>query len=206
MMKLVGRNLSPYTRRCAIVMNLLGVPHERVYLSTWGDDQQKLFLYNPLGRVPALILDSGETLIESGAILDYVLEQYDRDKTLLPGTGKPRRECLNILAIATGAMDKGVSAIYEVRRRPAEKVHEPWREHLHRQVTGGLAALESLPQSPWLAGAAMNLADISVAVTVGFLRAFLPALLPPAAYPNLEALAARAEATPAFAASPLEKL
>jgi glutathione S-transferase len=204
MMKLVGRNLSPYTRRCAIVMQLLNVPHERVILSTWGDDQQQLFRYNPLGRVPVLVLDDGETLIESSVILDYLLERYDADNRLLPRAGKPRRECLGAIALATGVMDKGVAAIYEIRRRPAEKVHQPWRDHLVAQARGGLRVLEAMPQKPWLHGSEMDLADITVGVMVGFLRAFSPDIAPEGMYPRLAGLATRAEATPAFAACPLE--
>jgi glutathione S-transferase len=202
--KLVGRNLSPYTRRCAIVMQQLNVPHERVILSTYGEDQAKLFRYNPLGRVPALVLEDGETLIESAAILDYLLQQHDRTGRLLPAHGKQRRDCLGIIALATGAMDKGVSAIYEVRRRPPEKVHQPWLDHLIVQARGGLQALEAKKHTPWLQGAEMNLADISVAVAVTFLRTLCPDVAPPGAYRQLEGLTARAEATPAFAACPLE--
>ncbi len=204
MIKLVGRNLSPYTRRCAIVMHELGVPHERVILSTYGDDQQKLFRYNPLGRVPALVLDDGETLIESAAILDHLLQQHDREGRLLPAGGKPRRDCLAVIALATGVMDKGVAAVYEVRRRPPEKVHQPWRDHLVAQARGGLQALETMPKDRWRQGAAMDLAAISVGVMMSFLGVLSPDIAADGAYPGLAALRERAESTPSFAACPLE--
>src|SRR3546814_9811304 len=70
------------------------------------------------------------------------------------------------MAIATGVLDKAVAAIYEVRRRPAEKVHEPWRQHLLIQATGGLKALEAHKQNPWMLGDFLTLADISAGVTV----------------------------------------
>jgi glutathione S-transferase len=203
-MKLVGRNLSPYTRRCAIALTMLGVPHERAIISTAGDDAKKLFAFNPLGRVPALVLDDGETLIESGAILDHILEAHDPRHTLLPARGPERRRALRVIAIATGVMDKGVAAFYEMRRRPPEKLHPPWLEHLQSQVAGGLAALEALPQSPWLLGAALSLADVTAAVMLSFLRVTQAALVPAGKYPKLEALTARAEALAAFKASPLE--
>lgn len=204
-MQLIGRNLSPYTRRVAVAMNLLGVPHARVYLSPWSEAQAKdIRAANPLTRVPIMVLDDGETLIESGAMLDHVMEKVGPEKALIPAAGKPRRDCLRITAMATGVMDKGVAAFYERSKRPAEKVHPPWHDHLAGQVTGGLKALEALPMAPWFLGPKMSMADITAAVAVTFLRKTSPALAPPGAYPKLEALAAKCEALPAFQASPLE--
>jgi len=204
-MKLIGRNLSPYTRRVAVAMNLLGVKHERQYLSPWQEQQaNNIRALNPLARVPILILDDGEMLIESGAILDYVMEEVGPAKALIPPSGKERRDCLRITAMATGVMDKGVNAFYERTKRPAEKVHQPWHDHLASQVTGGLKALETLPMKPWFLGEKMTIADVTAAVAVSFLGKTNPALLPAGAYPKLEALAAKCEATPAFKSSPLE--
>ncbi len=204
-MKLIGRNLSPYTRRVAIAMNILGVPHERVYLSPWQEQQAKdIGAANPLKRVPILVLDDGETLIESGAMLDYVMERVGPGKALIPPAGKERRDCLKITAIGTGILDKGVAAFYERTKRPAEKVHQAWHDHLASQVIGGLAALEALPMTPWFLGSTMTMADVTAAVAVTFLSKTNPALIPPGKYPKLEALAAKCEAMPAFQSSPLE--
>jgi glutathione S-transferase len=204
-MKLIGRNLSPYTRRVAIAMNILGVPHERLYLSPWQEAQAKdIRAANPLVRVPILELDDGERLIESGAMLDYLMERVGAAKALIPLAGKDRRACLRIMAIGTGILDKGVAAFYERTKRPAEKVHQPWHDHLTSQVTGGLKALEALPMTPWFLGSKMTMADITAAVAVTFLERTNPALIPPGAYPKLEALTAKCEAMPAFQSSPLE--
>src|SRR5512132_4364469 len=104
-MKLIGRNLSPYTRRVAVAMNILGVPHERLYLSPWQGQQAKdIRAENPLVRVPIMILDDGERLIESGAMLDYLMERAGPAKALIPPAGKDRRTCLRIMAIGTGVI------------------------------------------------------------------------------------------------------
>jgi glutathione S-transferase len=204
-MKLIGRNLSPYTRRVAVAMDLLGVKHERVYLTPWQEAQAKeIRAANPLTRVPILELDGGERLIESGAILDHVMEQVGAARSLIPASGKARRDCLRIAALGTGVIDKGVNAFYERTKRPAEKVHQPWHDHLAGQVKGGLEALEALPMTPWFLGDKMTIADITAAVAITFLGRTNPALVPKGAYPKLEALAARCEAMPAFKASPLE--
>ena len=204
-MKLIGRNLSPYTRRVAIAMDLLGIKHERSYLTPWQEAQAKeIRAANPLTRVPILELDDGERLIESGAILDHVMEQAGPAKSLIPAAGKARRDCLRIAALGTGVLDKGVNAFYERTKRPAEKVHQPWHEHLTSQVTGGLQALEALPMTPWFLGDKMTIADITAAVAVTFVKRTSPQLIAAGTYPKLDALAAKCEAMPAFKASPLE--
>ncbi len=203
MLTLIGRNLSPYSRRVAIAMTMLDVPHNREYLSVTADPERGLEL-NPVGRVPVLQLDDGERLIESGAILDYLMELVGPAKSLIPPHGKARRDCLQLMAVASGVLDKAVNAIYELRRRPAEKVHEPWRQHLLRQAAGGLKALEQRPQSPWLLGDRITMADITAGVTISFARVMVPELVPDGLYPNLYRLTERCEALPAFQAHKLE--
>lgn len=205
-MLLIGRNLSPYTRRVAIAMTMLDVPHQREYLSVTADPQRGLAV-NPVGRVPVLQLDDGERLIESGAILDYLMELVGPAKSLVPPHGKARRDCLQLMAIASGVLDKAVAAIYEQRRRPAEKLHEPWRQHLLGQVAGGLQALEArvaAANKSWLLGDNICMADISLGVTMSFLRVMLPEAIPAGRYPALERFRDRCEALPAFQAHPLE--
>lgn len=203
-MKLIGRNFSPYTRRIAIEMALRGIKHEREYL-VLADNPKAGFAYNPLGRLPVLVLDDGAQLIESGAILDYVSELPAPRKSTMPAKGKRRRDCLQVMALATGVADKAIAAMYEVGKRPAEKVHEPYRQHLLSQATGGLKALEARTYGPWALGKTMTQADVTLAVVVSFLQARMPDLVPAKAYPRLTALAARCEALPAFKAHPLEK-
>ena len=80
-MKLIGRNLSPYTRRVAVAMNVLGIAHERAYLTPWQEAQaNEIRAANPLTRVPILVLDDGERLIESGAILDHLMASPPRSR------------------------------------------------------------------------------------------------------------------------------
>ena len=68
---------------------------------------------NPLRRVPTLVTDDGEALIESAAILDWVDEQAGREKALIATSGIPRRTTLRICALASGLADKAVSLVYE---------------------------------------------------------------------------------------------
>ncbi|BBK43998.1 glutathione S-transferase [Allostella vacuolata] len=196
-MILVGRYLSPFVRRTAITLNLYGMPFEHNPLSTM-TDMEAIKGLNPVGRVPVLILDDGERLVDSAAILDYLDERAGPARALTPPAGPERRRVQQLVAIAVGTMEKAVGFSYETKRRPAERQHQPWIDNLKSQVAGGLAGLEAIEQEPWLAGPSMTQADISAAVLVQFLEAMTPDLLPAGAYPRLAARTARMSALPAF--------
>src|SRR5260221_11577792 len=92
-MILIGQYDSPCVRRVAIALRLYGLPFEHRPWSTFGD-ADKLATFNPLRRVPTLVLDGGEALIESTAILDYLDELVGPDKAMIAAKGAERRHQL----------------------------------------------------------------------------------------------------------------
>ncbi len=199
-MILVGQYDSPFTRRVAIALQLLGLPFTRNTNSVFAD-AEAMRQINPLGRVPALILDDGEVLIESGAMLDHLDEIAGAARALLPPSGTARRAQLRTIALATGGMEKAVSIVYERVLRPEDKRHAPWLERCQTQLAGGLAALEAQPASDQLKTGQFPQADIAVACLIGFLNLRVPDAFPARTYPRLTALAAYAETLPAFQAT-----
>ncbi|MBM3564974.1 MAG: glutathione S-transferase family protein [Alphaproteobacteria bacterium] len=198
-MILVGRYLSPFVRRVAASMKILRIPYERKALSVI-TDREAVFAVNPVGRVPALILDGGETLIESGAILDYLDERVGPARALVPAKGSDRRQVLRLVAVATGVADKSVSLVYESKRRPAEYVYPEQVEKLVKQVKSGLAELEkALGGGEWLVLGQMTQADISAAVAWDFTALMHPERFAAGDYPRVAALAQRLGKTPPFA-------
>ena len=131
-MILVGRYASPFVRRVGIVLHTLGTPFEHKGLST-ATDLAAIKGYNPIARVPAVMLDNGENLMESAAIIDAILDMTPGQK-LLPTTGAARRHVLQHCAIMCSGLDKAIQYIYEPRRRPAEKVHQPVLDGLAEQI------------------------------------------------------------------------
>lgn len=202
-MILVGRNFSPYVRRVAVTLHLLQVSYEQRPLSAV-NDQLELRKYNPLGRVPALILDNGDTLVDSAAIIDFLACTYGNDRVLMPNCGPERQSAMQSLALVDGAVQKIAAAIYEKTRRPPEKVHQPWLEHCMQQAAGGLAAVEARLQEDWLAGRAMTQADIFAAVAVRFIKLAAKDLLAIEQYSRLIRLSLRCEEIPAFQATAVE--
>jgi glutathione S-transferase len=154
---------SPFVRRVAVSMNLLGVAFEHRNWSV-GRDFELIRQFNPLGRVPTLVQPDGEALIESAAILDFLDECVGPERALIPRSGSERREALRIMAVATGAAEKGVAQLYEIAFRPVEKRYWPWTERCNTQMHAALAELNRLSLArggEWLIGNRMTQADIT---------------------------------------------
>jgi len=199
-MILIGMFDSPFVRRVAVSMNLLKIPFEHRNWSV-GKDFELIRQFNPLGRVPCLVQTHGDTLIESSAILDFLDESVDSSRALLPRFGDARREALRIIAVATGAGEKGVTQVYESAFRPPEKRYRPWVERCHTQMHAGLAELDRLCQvrgGPWLLGNQITQADITVTCVYTFLSDALALNREGAAYPALAAVVAQCEAMSEF--------
>jgi glutathione S-transferase len=199
-MILVGQYDSPYVRRVAISLKLAGLQFTRDTRSVFADADEMRHI-NPLGRVPSLVLDDGEVLIDSGAILDHIDELIGPDRSLLPARGALRRKALRIVALATGAIDKAGAVAYERMLRPQEKIYMPWIGRCLTQLASALAALDALPLTPWYLGAQPMQPDITVGVMLGYLDLRVADALPAGRYPTLETLAAACQALPEFAAT-----
>jgi glutathione S-transferase len=197
-MILIGQYDSPFVRRVAIALRLYGLAFEQRPWSTFGD-ADKIAPYNPLRRVPTLVLDNGEALIESTAILDYLDELMGADKAVIADQGPERRQALRICALATGLGDKAVSLLYErVLRQDQSKI---WVERCEAQIAGVLEVLEkerAAVKTPYWFGARIGHADVAVACVLRFTSEAHPQLFNAARYPALAAHAARCEALPPF--------
>jgi glutathione S-transferase len=197
-MFLIGQYDSPFVRRVAIAMRLYGIAFEHRPWSTFGD-ADKIAPYNPLRRVPTLVLDSGEALLESTAILDYLDETAGPDKAMLAPRGETRRKQLRLCALATGLGDKAVSLLYE-RVLRKERL-ELWIARCQAQISGVLDVLEkerAAVKTPYLFGERIGHADIAVACVVRFTGEAHAALFDASRYPALAAHSARCEALPPF--------
>jgi glutathione S-transferase len=197
-MILIGQYDSPFVRRVAIALVLYGIAYEHRPWSTFGD-AERLASYNPLRRVPTLVLDGGEVLIESAAILDCLDELVGPATALIAANGPLRRQALKICALATGLNDKAVSLVYE--RVLHREVSPAWVERCQAQIGATLDGLEadrrSRAQSYWF-GSTIGHADIAVACSIRFLREAHPALFDERRWPMLRDHAARCEALPPF--------
>jgi glutathione S-transferase len=197
-MILIGQYDSPFVRRVGIAMTLYGVAFEHRPWSTFGD-ADKIRAYNPLTRVPTLVLDDGEVLIESHIILDYLDNLVPAERRMFPVSEPARHQALKVAALATGMADKGVSLLYE--RRLHSEASDVWVNRCRVQITGVLAVLEAdraERTSAYWFGDQIGHADIAVATALRFLADAHPGLPDMAAHPALDAHARRMEALPVF--------
>jgi glutathione S-transferase len=164
-MVLIGVNRSPYTRRVAITLEAYGLPFDQRDLSGFGN-RAEVRAANPLGRIPALVLDDGETLVDSAAIIDHLDEAHGRDRALTPPSGADRRAVQKVAALMMGACDKGLHAAYERNHHPPEKVHQPWIDDCMTQMKAALAAVDGMvdPAKPHLLLGRLTQADITAFV------------------------------------------
>lgn len=197
-MFLIGQYDSPFVRRVGIALTLYDLPFEQWPWSIFAD-ADKIRTYNPLTRVPTLVLDDGSVLIESHLILDYLDSLVPADRVLFPRTEPERRQALKVAALATGLADKAVSLFYEQRLH--KEISDVWAGRCRQQIASVLPILEAdraQRKSLYWFGDRLGHADIAVAVVLRFVSDVHPDLLSLDDYQALEGHAQRLEALPVF--------
>lgn len=197
-MFLIGQYDSPFVRRAAIALRLYGIAFEHRPWSSFGD-AEKIRPYNPLTRVPTLVLDDGETIIDSHAIIDFADEFVPAGKRMFPASGEERRRAMRVASIATGMGDKLVSLFYEQRLH--DQASDVWVARCRQQIGAALDVLEADRSSrpgTWWFGEEIGHADIAVACVLRFAREVHSGIIDFSRYPALLAHCERAEALPVF--------
>ena len=204
-MRLIGMLDSPYVRRVAVSMKLMGVAFDHEPLSVFRHFDA-FAAVNSIVKAPTLVTDDGVVLMESTLILEHVERLAAPDRRLTPGGLAAHAASQRRIGLGLAACEKTVSIVYEQNLRPAEKQYEPWLERVRGQLFAAFDLLEAEISDPgaWLTADRPMQADVTSAVAWRFTRFVLPDLAWPRAYPKLEAFSARAEALPAFVSTPLE--
>jgi glutathione S-transferase len=200
-MQLIGMLDSPYVRRVAISLQLLGLPFEHRSLSVFRTFDQFRAI-NPVVKAPTLVCDDGTVLMDSTLILDYAAA-LAAPRSLMPSALAERQAALRTIGLALAACEKSVQLYYE-SMRPAEKQHEPWATRVLGQQHAAFGELEAeLAKRPRPGDArAIGAADVATAVAWHFTQLTLPGIVEESAYPRLRALSAWAEQLPEFTAAP----
>ncbi|MDC7675696.1 glutathione S-transferase family protein [Asticcacaulis machinosus] len=197
-MILIGQYDSPFVRRVGIALTLYGIAFEHRPWSSFGD-AERIAEYNPLRRVPTLVLEDGAVLIDSVSMIDYLDERATIP--LMPRSGEDRQKALYITALALGLADKAVSLFYEQAFHPAPS--DLWVDRCCRQIRDALKVLEAERvklTTPFWFGDAPGHADIAVACMLRFIAEAHDGLLNFTACPALSAHHNTCEALPVFQA------
>lgn len=205
-MKLIGMLDSPFVRRVAISMRLLGLPFEHAAISVFrGFDAFEQI--NPVVKAPTLICreeDGGRVLMDSTLMLIYAEALAGR--SLMPREPAELVRELRLIGLALAACEKTAQIVYERGLRPAEKRHEPWIERVSGQLN---AAYRELDRE--LGAGALDVSEtgirqsgISVGVAWTFTQFLIPEVAPAEGFPYLAMHTAAVEQLPVFQAIPCD--
>lgn len=204
-MQLIGMLDSPYVRRVAVSLQLLGLPFTHRSISVFRGFETFRAL-SPVVKAPSLVCDDGTVLLDSTLILEHAesLAAAAGGRSLMPAAPAARLRTLHLLGLALAACEKSVQVVYEQQLRPADKQHAPWLDRVVDQLRVAYATLEAaLGDAPLAVETdTLDQAGLTLAVAWQFTQALLPGRVDPAAHPRLAAHAAQAERLPAFRAAP----
>lgn len=205
MMKLLGTDTSPYVRKVRLVLLEKNIPHDYL-VDAPRDPGSMVARVNPLGRIPALILDDDTCVFDSPVIAEYLDTLNDAPILIPRHDALARMRVKRWEALADGIMDSAV-AVRNERIRPEEK-QEPNNIILHNNaVTRALAhAAELLGEREWCEGSALSLADLALTSALVYLNLRQPERDWRNAHPDLaawfERMAARSSVRATLGAQP----
>lgn len=196
-MKLIGSLTSPYVRKVRIVFLEKKVDVDLELENVWAPDT-KIAHNNPLGKVPCLILEDGESIYDSRVIAEYG-DTLSPVGKLIPSGSRERAIVKTWEALADGIKDAGILARLEATLRPAEQQSPVWIERQMGKVKAALAQMSrELGENPWCHGNQMTLADIAVGCALGYLLFRFPNISWQTQYPNLDTLYQKLMQRPSF--------
>lgn len=198
-MKLIIAKPSPYARKARIALIEKAIAFEELMDNPWKTDTQTVD-FNPLGKVPVLITDDGESYFDSRVIIEY-LETLDCPPALIPADPVARVAAKRVEAVADGICDAVVLTVVEAGRSEALRSLE-WVARQRGKAEAGVKVLDQmLPDAKWFVGDSMSIADVAAACVLAYLDLRMPDFAWRDAYPRLVAFSAAMEARPSFQAT-----
>lgn len=196
-MKLIGTLLSPYTRKVRVVLAEKKIEHD-FEIDALGTPDSTITGINPLGKVPALVLDDETVIFDSRVIVEYIDNAAPNNK-LLPGPNRERTEVKRWEAVADGILDAAVLIVLE-KRRPAKQRSAEWITRQQDKITRGLDFMSrQIGENAWCTGMHFSLGDIAVGCALGYLSFRFPEIEWREQYPALDRLHEKLMQRPAFA-------
>lgn len=196
-MKLIGTTTSPYVRKVRVVLSEKKIDYA-LQLEDPGAPASTLSEFNPLGKVPCLIMEDGKTLYDSSVIAEY-LDTITPVGKLLPPGGRARADVKCWEALADGVMDAAILARLEETKRPKDQQSTAWIQHQLGKVHSGLKAMsQQLGEKNWCHDNTYSLADIAVGCALGWLSFRFGGMNWRSEYDNLASLYDRLSERPSF--------
>ena len=197
-MKLLGSVPSPYTRKVRIVLAEKKIDCDFEIVDV-NPPENPVNAHNPLGKVPAMLLDDGTALFDSRVIVEF-LDNVSPISRLIPDENRERVAVRRWEALADGSLDAGLLIRYE-SLRPKKEQSQAWAQKQSGKLKRGLAAIAAeLGDKPWCHGDRYTLADIAVGCCLGWVEFRKPGGIEwRGQYPNLARHYDKLMERPAFA-------
>lgn len=196
MMKLLSASPSPYARKVRIALAEKGLPFELLTEVPWNADTTTP-RYNPLEKLPVLILEDGTTVYESRHILEYLEVKFPHPP-MFPEAPDDFLAAKRLEVLADGICDAAVLVIFE-RMRPQDSRSVPWEARQRRKIEGGFTEVARLvPADGYCVGGAFGLGDIAVGALLDYISLRLPEIDWSDKYANLAGLRERLSQRPSF--------
>lgn len=167
-MKLLGSSTSPYVRKVRVAIEEKGIPCEFV-VDRPSDPGSQVPQFNPLGKIPVLVLDDGRTVYDSPVIVEY-LDGLTGQPRLIPDAFAERIEVKRWEALGDGITDATVAISHDYRK-PKERQETPaWYQKQRQKIERGLATVaKDLGDREFCHGDRFSLADVAAGYALGYL-------------------------------------
>lgn len=166
-MKLIGSPTSPYVRKVRIVFAEKKLDYQFDIENVWEADT-KIQSFNPIGKVPCLLVEDDDALYDSRVIVEY-LDTLSPVSRLIPQAGRERTDVKCWEALADGLLDAAVTIVKE-KQRPTEQISQDWINRQFGKIKAALVAMsKGLGDNSFCAGANYSLADVAVGCALGYL-------------------------------------
>lgn len=195
-MKLIGANASPYVRKTRIVLAEKKIDYEYVIENPW-EAASKVPEFNPLGKIPVLVMDDGGAVFDSRVIVEYI-DTVNPVNKMIPASGRARVEVRCWEALADGICDAAIAVRLESSRPKNQQSAESIKRNLGKVDLALAAVARGLADKPWCSGGAFSLADVATGVALGYLDFRFPQIDWKKTYPNLAKLAEKLGARASF--------
>ena len=199
-MKLIGSTTSPYVRKVRVVMAEKRLDHALVLENVWAEDSC-IATFNPLGKVPCLVMEGSEAMFDSRVIVEY-LDTLSPVGKLIPQQSRERAEVKTWEALADGVLDAAILVRLEQTfdGRAESQRSAAWMDRQMAKVHAGLTAMErGLGEKAFCCGVFLTLADVAVGCTLGWLEFRFPEIAWRDGHPQLARLMDKLSQRPSFA-------
>jgi glutathione S-transferase len=189
MLKLLSATPSPFARKVRVALLEKTIPFELLTINPW-DVSTDIEAYNPLGKIPVLILENNDALYESSFILEW-LELEHPSPPLISSKPAEYKKMKQIQVLTDGICDAFILLFFE-QLRDKDRQSRPWIERQLKKIYNAMSLLNSmLPAVGFCVGDRFSIADISVVSAVDYLSLRFEAYKWQDQFKNLEQLANR---------------